>query len=278
MSAKVTAWVWHESQAKGTDFLVLLAHADESNDNGRCSASVRNLARKARVDDRTVQRARERLVALGELAEVGHDTGPRGTAVYRVLMPSVPRVVSPTGGESPPGGESPGVAERQGWQPATGQTATQPDMLGGGESPGVASRRTSSTTTSSKSPSEVVKSGAAKRGTRLPDDWLRSDSDKAWQAEQGIPDELAREWTAAFKDHFRAATGANSTKRDWSAAWRNWMRREWRDEQRRGRGSRGTVEVHDFAAIREQQRAEAAARQESANSWMRRGPGTRVSS
>lgn len=32
--------------------------------------------------------------------------------------------------------------------------------------------------------------------------------------------------TRMFVDHFRAATGRNATKKDWTAAWRNWLRRD----------------------------------------------------
>jgi hypothetical protein len=31
--------------------------------------------------------------------------------------------------------------------------------------------------------------------------------------------------TAQFRDHWLAASGVNATKRDWTAAWRTWMRR-----------------------------------------------------
>lgn len=155
MSAKVTAWVWHESQAKGTDFLVMLAHADEASDTGRVSASVRNLARKARCDERTLQRARERLVALGELnGPHATDKGPLGSAVYRVTMTAQPVILDETpdatvhqlgGGSVPPGGGTPPPADDHPRQSATPQTNTNPDTLGGGRAPGVAERRTSTT-------------------------------------------------------------------------------------------------------------------------------------
>lgn len=110
----------------------------------------------------------------------------------------------------------------------------------------------------------VVKSGAAKkrRGTRLPADWLRTDTDREWQAGKGIPDDFAREHTAAFRDYWTAVPGARGVKLDWSATWRNWMRREWGspagDRYRRAAGQApGFV---DFETQREQARLDRARR------------------
>lgn len=224
------------------------------------------LSKLTGLDESAVRRNLKVLVADGIVTKERTTDGKGHRTEDRYVLPVV--VMASTASraqwaESPVGGRPSGST-------AQSQAATEP-----AESGAPSGRRAQGSTKeqdpSSKSPSDVVKSGPASRGTRLPDDWLRSDSDKAWQAEKGIPDDLAREWTAAFKDHFKAASGANATKRDWSAAWRNWMRREWRDEQRRG-SRRSGAEVHDFAAIREQQRADAAARLEATNeSWMRRG-------
>lgn len=243
MSAKVTAWVWHESQAKATDFLVLLAHADESSDTGRVSASVRNIARKARVDERTVQRCRERLIELGELAGPhATDRGPGGTYVYRVLMAGQPKILQDApdadlhaiagGGSVPPGGGStPPVAERHPRQSATGQTRAKTDDLGGGRAPGVAERRPSSTSTNAvESPTSDGRLPAAKRGSRLPDDWRRSPEDIKWQHGKGIPDSFARSETEQFKDYWASVPGQRGCKLDWSATWRVWMRRAWAEQ------------------------------------------------
>lgn len=67
---------------------------------------------------------------------------------------------------------------------------------------------------------------AQKRGHRLPEDWKPSESDIAWQRSEGITDEAARRSTEKFRDHWRAASGQNSRKLDWSAAWKNWLRND----------------------------------------------------
>jgi hypothetical protein len=59
--------VWEHSRAEGSDLLVLLALADIADDDGECWPSVGYLAKKCRIDTRTVQR---RIRSLEELSEV----------------------------------------------------------------------------------------------------------------------------------------------------------------------------------------------------------------
>lgn len=63
------------------------------------------------------------------------------------------------------------------------------------------------------------------RGSRLPENWKPSEADIAWQRGERITDAAARRETLKFRDHFAAASGQNAVKREWSAAWRNWIRR-----------------------------------------------------
>ena len=67
MSIKVMTDVWKWSKATATDLLVLLALADIADDQGECWPSIRHLAKKCRIDERTVQR---RIRSLEELDEV----------------------------------------------------------------------------------------------------------------------------------------------------------------------------------------------------------------
>lgn len=43
-------------------------------------------------------------------------------------------------------------------------------------------------------------------------------------ARENVPNVDGRLETQKFKDHWKAASGANARKKDWVAAWRNWMR------------------------------------------------------
>ena len=44
-------------------------------------------------------------------------------------------------------------------------------------------------------------------------------------ARANVPHVDGRRQTEMFVDHWRSASGANARKRDWEAAWRNWMRK-----------------------------------------------------
>ena len=72
-----------------------------------------------------------------------------------------------------------------------------------------------------------------KRGTRIPPDWRPTESDVEYAVERGVDVDGAAE---AFKDWWTAAAGRNSTKRDWSAAWRIWVRNN--RERRSNQGNR----------------------------------------
>jgi uncharacterized protein YdaU (DUF1376 family) len=68
------------------------------------------------------------------------------------------------------------------------------------------------------------KSGApsAKRGCRLPVDWQPSDEDVTFAVEHRV--DWRRE-ADAFRDFWFSKPGAQAVKLDWSATWRNWVRR-----------------------------------------------------
>ena len=72
-----------------------------------------------------------------------------------------------------------------------------------------------------------------KRGTRIPPDWRPTESDVEYAVKRGVDVDGAAE---AFKDWWMAAAGRNSTKRDWSAAWRTWVRNN--RERRSDHGNR----------------------------------------
>ncbi|HEY3924383.1 MAG TPA: hypothetical protein VGL75_07460 [Acidothermaceae bacterium] len=73
--------------------------------------------------------------------------------------------------------------------------------------------------------------GRRKRGTTLPDDFAVTDGMRAWAATE-IPLVDADSQTAKFRD-FHTAKG--STFKDWTAAWRTWMRNAQSYAERDGR-------------------------------------------
>lgn len=88
----------------------------------------------------------------------------------------------------------------------------------------------------SNSPMEVVTSvgarsqanaaPAAKRGTRLPEGWMPPQAAiDAIKAETGATSEQLQAEHRKFADHWLAQAGQRGVKADWTATWRNWMRR-----------------------------------------------------
>jgi hypothetical protein len=57
---------------------------------------------------------------------------------------------------------------------------------------------------------------------RSVDDWLPSEADLAWSQDGGYSADEVKHELAKFTDHF---TANGKPMKDWSAAWRNWMRR-----------------------------------------------------
>lgn len=95
---------WKFSAARGTDLLVLLALADVADDRGECWPSVRHLATKCRLDERTAQRRMRSLERLGEVEVVpggGRSSGRGGLRSNRYRIVVRPPD-APDGGDSPP--------------------------------------------------------------------------------------------------------------------------------------------------------------------------------
>lgn len=73
--------------------------------------------------------------------------------------------------------------------------------------------------------SSTKKSGAAKRGTRIPEPFMLTTEMREWAATE-VPTADAEASTRRFVDYWRAESGAKATKLDWIATWRNWLRRD----------------------------------------------------
>jgi len=82
----------------------------------------------------------------------------------------------------------------------------------------IAPTRPDPTTTSN----EVV-GVAAKRGTRLPSDWVPSVELRAWAVAKR-PDLNVSEQFDAFRDYWNSIPGSKGVKLDWDATWRSWIR------------------------------------------------------
>jgi len=66
---------------------------------------------------------------------------------------------------------------------------------------------------------------ARKRGTRIPEPFIVTADMRQW-AIQEVPAVDVDASTRTFVDYWRAVTGRNATKLDWTSTWRNWLRRD----------------------------------------------------
>lgn len=85
MSIRVTTHVWEHSQARGTALLLLLALADQSNDQGISWPSVGFLAAKARLSEREVHYLIKKIAETGEL-QVLRGGGRKRPNVYQLTV------------------------------------------------------------------------------------------------------------------------------------------------------------------------------------------------
>lgn len=76
----------------------------------------------------------------------------------------------------------------------------------------------------------------APRGRRLSTDWQPTQGDQEFARSKGLQDAEITDIAARFRDYWTAQPGARGIRTDWSATWRNWIRRE-QDPPARHRGT-----------------------------------------
>lgn len=203
MSNRVLDWVFQESPATGNDRLVLIAIADEANDDGRNAyPGIDRIATKSRVPKRTVLRCLERLEEAGALIVNRPEVRGRGHFnTYVVLMEKGDTVTPIPEPEKVRNGATEGD-KRCGTVQNHAQTVLDP-------------LTPSAKALDPSSPSQA-------RGARIPDDFAPDAAMRAW-AQAKVPNvNLARE-TEKFCNYWRAKGGREARKLDWPATWRNWM-------------------------------------------------------
>jgi hypothetical protein len=178
-------------------FAVLLRHADRG---GKAFPSRRRIAERLRCSTDSVDRAIRELTVLGAM-HVERQGGKPGQAfrsnVYRLLkQPTPSRTVAAT----------------------PGRTAAE-DLA----APVPNEREPSNESHLTPLPSAGAPSKPEKRGTRIPADFEPTEALRFWAAEH-CPLVNVNYETAQFIDYWTAASGRTSTKKDWPAAWRVWMR------------------------------------------------------
>jgi len=68
-------------------------------------------------------------------------------------------------------------------------------------------------------------SATASRGTRIDPNWQPTPEDRAVATAEGFSSPETDREVLQFRDYWKSASGSNAVKLDWSATWRNWVRR-----------------------------------------------------
>ena len=78
---------------------------------------------------------------------------------------------------------------------------------------------------------------SARRGARLSAEWRPTPEGLDYALGMGLSQQLIAIEAEKFKNYWTAKTGANATKRDWEATWRNWIITAMEGRHGRAKGS-----------------------------------------
>jgi Helix-turn-helix domain len=191
-----------------TDKLVLLALADNANDEGFCWPSVATLAIKCGMEERSVSRVMERLESAAHLTRKERPGRSNTYVVHpRPIVtptpdPQSPRLkVIPTEGQTTPDPQSPPPLTLGHPTPDPGSPITiiEPPIESSGNRQGRAPKRA--------------------RSRIVPSDFEITPEMRKW-AKEAVPNVDVDAQTLLFRDHEFRDPHSN-----WVAAWRTWMRR-----------------------------------------------------
>lgn len=194
MSIEIMVNVLHNSKAPPRAKLILLGIANHQGENG-AYPSIKTLSKYGSCSERTVKRDIKVLEELGELlvenqaAPVDNQYKPN---LYWVTLSGVTGSAGVTVGVS--------RGDRLGKSGVTGS-----------------------------GPLNINKNliNLSTKSARLQEDFKVSE--KAWETmAEHFPQVDLKLETYAFKDYWASASGSNASKKDWDAAWRNWIRNSYK--------------------------------------------------
>jgi hypothetical protein len=206
MSISLMTTVWR-MDLTCTEKMVLLALADAANDDGVTWIALRSkqeakldLMTKCSLSERAIQNSIKKLCEAGFLSR---EERPGKGVIYCVTPAgnAPPHDVHPARDDMTPAPRAPKSSINLGSLPI-------------GSSPNHASRDLFG--------SDEPK--ATKRATRLPDDWEPCQADINFALKDGLTNEEIDRAADEFRDYWRSR-GAGGAKTDWSATWRNHVRR-----------------------------------------------------
>ena len=225
MSWNALRWARGVRRISSTQKLVLVMLADQANDYGECWPSAIALAEDCCLTDRSVRAALE---ALERQGLIEGDRRPGRATRWRMKVGSTPEPAAglPEQASATPEARSETPERRSVLKeiPSTPEGGSGevrnvvPDTLEGGSDRSIKNHKMNH-----KEPSVRLPPSATTRGTRLPEYWRPSPEDQGFACSRGLD---AAAIADNFRDYWHARAGAGGVKRDWSATWRNWCRRE----------------------------------------------------
>lgn len=206
LSIKIMSAIWDGGPKGSTLRFVLIALADNANDDGECWPSVATIGRKTGLCERAVRTALRQLEADGWL-QTANGGGRNGVNRYTVNpAPHAPGTTCPPASNAPKPGTTcpPNPAPHA---PKPSYNHKEPSDIGG------------------KPPKAPVR-----RASSICDDWEPSERNLSDAEAKGMKREDAMREADRFKDYHLAK---GSTFKDWDAAWRTWLNNSARFSPRR---------------------------------------------
>ena len=201
------AWAFGQRVGSPMAKLVLLSLADRHNDETGADPfpSIETIGAETEMNERSVRRHLETLEAAGLIARRARGRGK----FYRLSLPPKPDTESGAAPSSPP--------------TTPDSVSATPDSLT--KTPDTESTEPERTDSNRKRTGERARK-RADRATRLPADWRPSQADTEFARKEGLDDGHIQRAADRFRDYWHAQPGQRGIKRDWSATWRNWVRRD----------------------------------------------------
>lgn len=211
--------VWCEPDRTRLVWIAMLAMADHA---GRVWSSVPGLANRARVPLEDVEIALTTFLSPDAYSRTPDHEGRRIEPIdggWRLLNHAKYRQIRDE--ESIKESKRRYINERRAAEKAEGveKCRTASNAVDRGRANAEADTEADTSKAKSKTKADAP---SAKRGQRIPADWEPSDADVDFAVQRRVN---WREELETFRDFWLSKSGADACKLDWSATWRNWIRR-----------------------------------------------------
>ena len=196
MSYRAINWAW-EAELPFSQKFVLVALADMADENDSCFPGQERIASMTGMSVSTVRRSVKALEDAGVITRHARGVSGGGRTSDRYVLNTNRSICTVRGNRS--------------------MSTPKPVNLSG--ETGHSDRGTV------REPLEEPLEGASKRATRIPEPFMVTGEMRKWAAQE-VPGVDVDASTRVFVDYWRAESGSRASKRDWVAAWRNWLRKD----------------------------------------------------